>query len=73
MTQTQKDIVIKSLYVNVHEKNIFLALRNLHAEMRKQKYDLQNVDFSFNNEDVRCKYTGRLDMLITFFSKFNKK
>jgi hypothetical protein len=37
MTQTQRDVVIKSLYVNVYDKNIFDVLNGVHAGIRAQK------------------------------------
>jgi hypothetical protein len=33
MTQTQRDVVMKSLYVSIHEKNIFDVLISLHVEI----------------------------------------
>jgi hypothetical protein len=57
MTQNERDIVIKSLYVDIGERNIFIVLRNLHTEMREQKAELQNKEFSYNDEDVRCKFS----------------
>jgi hypothetical protein len=82
MTQIQRDIVIKLLYVNTLERNIFIVLRNFHAEMREQK-----------DEDVRCKFSvvypefrvrhpklyGNIDRLILnhphyyMFNKFDDK
>jgi CRISPR/Cas system CSM-associated protein Csm4 (group 5 of RAMP superfamily) len=57
MTQIQREVFIKSLYVNVHEKNIFDLLSWVHAEIRDEKNELPNVDFSFNDENVRCKFS----------------
>jgi hypothetical protein len=45
------------MYVNLHEKNIFNVLKNLHLEMREQKRDLLNNEFSYNDEDVRCIFS----------------
>jgi hypothetical protein len=49
MIQTQRDVVIKLLYLNLHNKNILEVLNGVHAEIREQKHDLQNVGFSFND------------------------
>jgi hypothetical protein len=57
MTPTQRAVLIKLLYINVHEKNIFDVLSNIHREIGNQKEDLQNEEFSFNDEDVRCKFS----------------
>jgi hypothetical protein len=57
MTKIQRDLVIKSLYVDLGEKNIFYLLKNLPLEMREQKRQLLNNEFSYNDEDVRCKFS----------------
>jgi hypothetical protein len=33
------------------------VLSGVHVEIRSQKKDLQNEEFSFNDEDVRCKFS----------------
>jgi hypothetical protein len=57
MHQDDRDTVIKSLYVDLNEKNIFILLDNLHLQIREQKRDLLNNKFSYNDEDVRCKFS----------------
>jgi hypothetical protein len=57
MTPIQRDVLMKSLYVNEFDRNIFNVLVYLHDEIRDEKIDLQNVNFSFNDEDVRCKFS----------------
>jgi hypothetical protein len=57
LTQVERNTVIKSLYVDIHEKNIFIVLKNLHLQMREQKRDLLNNQFSYDDEDVRCKFS----------------
>jgi hypothetical protein len=57
MTQTQRHLLIKSLYVNENDKNIFNVLAYVHAEIQVQKIDLQDVKFTFNDEDVRSKFS----------------
>jgi hypothetical protein len=57
MTQIQRNVLIKSLYVQQLDRNIFNVLACLHAEIREQKIELQKVNFSFNDEDVRCKFS----------------
>jgi hypothetical protein len=57
MYQVERDTVIKSLYVDLREKNIFHLLKNLHLQIQEQKRDLLNNQFSYNDEDVRCKFS----------------
>jgi hypothetical protein len=57
MNQIDRDKVIKSLYVDLHEKDIFIVLNSLHLQIREQKRDLLNNQFSYNDEDVRCKFS----------------
>jgi hypothetical protein len=57
MTQIQRNVLMKSLYVNEFDINIFNMLACLHAEIRDQKIDLQGVNFSFNDENARCKFS----------------
>jgi hypothetical protein len=58
MSPIERVILIKSLYKNVYEKNIFDVLSCVDVEIWSQKKDLQNEKFSFNDEDVRCKFSG---------------
>jgi hypothetical protein len=57
MTQTQRDTVIKSLYVDLREKNIFIVLKFLHVEILDGKHNLLNNEFSYDDENVRCKFS----------------
>jgi hypothetical protein len=57
MTPIQRNVLMKLLYVNIIDRNIFNVLACLHAEIREQKIDLQSENFSFNDEDVRCKFS----------------
>jgi hypothetical protein len=57
MTQNQRNVLIKSLYVNENDKIIFNVLHYLHTEIQVQKIDLQGEDFTFNDEDVRRKFS----------------
>jgi hypothetical protein len=47
MTPTQRDDLMKSMYVETFDKNIFNVLACLHAEIPEQKIELQNEKFSF--------------------------
>jgi hypothetical protein len=57
MTQIQRDLLMKSLYVNENDRNIFNVLYHIHAEIQVQKINLQHMKFTFNDEDVRCKFS----------------
>jgi hypothetical protein len=48
---------MKSLYVHPFDNIIFNVLACFHDEITNQKNELQNKDFSFNDEDVRCKFS----------------
>jgi hypothetical protein len=57
ITPIQRNVLMKSLYVNIIDRNIFNLLVYLHDEIPDQKIDLQNVNFSFSDEDMRCKFS----------------
>jgi hypothetical protein len=57
MTQIQRNVLMKSLYVNEFDRNIINVLECPHAKIRDQNIQLQDKKFSFNNEDVRCKFS----------------